>query len=129
MTKEKIEQVLNEANVHATIELVDSATTKGDWECRKWTVEFESEIGRASFKYYTGMAITSPDISGVIESLLMDAEYTDLNFDYWCSSIGYDPDSIANWKTYKGCKRNSRKLKRIFTSEQLEKLANIVAEG
>lgn len=47
------------------------------------------------------------------------------NFEDWASSFGYDTDSITAHKTYMACIEEDRQLRRLFTSEQLEKLEEI----
>lgn len=54
----------------------------------------------------------------------LDVLYDD-NFDDFCSSFGYDTDSITAEKTYRAVQEQDRALRRLFTMEQLEKLSEI----
>jgi hypothetical protein len=47
------------------------------------------------------------------------------NFKDFCDNFGYNTDSILADKTYQACLEQDRELKKLFTSEQLEKLSEI----
>jgi len=47
------------------------------------------------------------------------------SFEDFCSSYGYEVDSIKAFKTYKATLKQNEGLKKIFSSEQLEELNNI----
>lgn len=46
-------------------------------------------------------------------------------FEDFCASYGYDTDSIRALKTFEAVKEEDRQLRRLFTHEELEKLAEI----
>lgn len=46
-------------------------------------------------------------------------------FEEWCASYGYDEDSREAYATYKRCLELDAKLKKVFTSEELEALQYI----
>jgi hypothetical protein len=48
------------------------------------------------------------------------------NFTDWCSSYGYDTDSITAEKTYLACVDQDNHMRRLFTHEEIEALAEIV---
>jgi hypothetical protein len=54
----------------------------------------------------------------------MSPMYED-NFKDWCDSLGYDTDSIQAEKIYKACLEQDHNLRRLFTHEDLEQLAEI----
>ena len=54
----------------------------------------------------------------------LDVLYDD-SFEDFCSSFGYDTDSIAAEKIYKACLEQSNQLKILFNDKELEKLAEI----
>jgi len=43
----------------------------------------------------------------------------------FCSSFGYDNDSITALKTFEACKEQDRNLRKLFTREELERLTEI----
>jgi len=51
--------------------------------------------------------------------------YSPDTFENWCSNFGYDTDSITAAKIYIECQKQYDGLRKIFTSEQLEKLCEI----
>ncbi len=63
-----------------------------------------------------------PSKYDVIASL--DAMYND-TFEDWCLSYGYDDDSREAYQTYQACIELDAKLKKVFTSAQLEALQYI----
>lgn len=47
------------------------------------------------------------------------------SFDDFCSSFGYDTDSITALKTYEAVKEQDRQLRRLFTYDELQALSEI----
>ncbi len=47
------------------------------------------------------------------------------NFADWCSSLGYDDDSISAERIYKACVEQDRNMRRLFTHDELEALQEI----
>lgn len=47
------------------------------------------------------------------------------NFEYFCASYGYNTDSINALKTYEAVKEQDYQLKKLFSQEEMEKLAEI----
>ena len=47
------------------------------------------------------------------------------NFEDFCSSFGYEPDSITALKTFDACREQDRQLRRLFSMEELELLTEI----
>ena len=47
------------------------------------------------------------------------------NFEDFCSSFGYETDSIMALKTFEACKEQDRQLRRLFSMEEIELLTNI----
>lgn len=47
------------------------------------------------------------------------------NLKDFCDAFGYDEDSITALKTFEACKDQDRMLRKLFTSEELERLTEI----
>lgn len=54
----------------------------------------------------------------------LDVLYSD-TFEDFCAEFGYDVDSIKAEKTYRAMQEQDRALRRLFTTEHLEKLQEI----
>lgn len=70
----------------------------------------------------------APHIADLLYSLTLDAESVNQSFDDWCACFGYDSDSIKAEGTYRACQKNAKKLRRIFTHEQVNGLSEILSE-
>lgn len=51
--------------------------------------------------------------------------YVPNTFEDFCWEFGYDTDSISAMKTYLACQKQWAKIRKIFTEEQIEELAEI----
>lgn len=61
-----------------------------------------------------------PDVSDVLYALASDASAAESSFDDWCDDFGYDNDSRKALATYLACQETATKLRRMFTTAQLE---------
>lgn len=95
-------------------------TKKADKSVR----DMQAILGRSGFavqgQYATFAPI--PASAGVIWSLLLDSSAANNSFDEWCDDYGYDTDSRKALETYLACQQNGTKLRKVFTSSQLETL-------
>lgn len=62
---------------------------------------------------------TEYDILACLETYVPDT------FEDFCSEFGYDDDSISALKTYLACQKQWSNIRKIFTEEQIEELAEI----
>lgn len=70
----------------------------------------------------------APFSASVLHCLVADSSAIDTSFEYWCSEYGYDTDSISALKTYQTCCDNAKKLKNIFTKEQLTHIVELLQD-
>ncbi len=84
--------------------------------------------------YRQGTSITKAMVLEAIEKIIEPNAYDILaclsplsedTFDDFCSSMGYNTDSIQAEKTYRACIEQDRNLRKLFTLEQLEALQEI----
>ena len=70
----------------------------------------------------------TPTSASVLHSLVLDASALDQNFDDWADDLGYDSDSLNALNIYKACCDNGKKLRKIFTNEQIETLQELLQD-
>ena len=88
-----------------------------------YTVTLTYNAKRMIVNYYMGSALKESDltINAVMHSLLSD-EIRGMDFEDFCSDFGYDSDSIKAKKIYNACVKNTDKLYRVFTNDELESM-------
>lgn len=69
-----------------------------------------------------------PRAALVIKSLVSDAMGSDQSFSDWCSDYGYDDDRISHRGIYEACVKNTKRLRRIFSRDELETLSNMLQD-
>jgi hypothetical protein len=101
--------------------------TKEDYqdEWRKTANKYEARItynGKSmTVTYYTGRGWKrDPDLEDILGSLLLEASLCDYNLEDFARELGYDLKEAE--KIYKEIQKQAKKLKRIFTKEELEEL-------
>jgi hypothetical protein len=70
----------------------------------------------------------APTQASVLYCLLSDASCADQNFDDFCSELGYDADSMKDFKTYQACCEILFKMRKIFTSAQRHELSELLQD-
>lgn len=70
----------------------------------------------------------TPDAADVLSSLVLDASACNESFADWCGNYGFDSDSRKAFKIYEACQENGYKLRKIFSKQTLDKLAEILQE-
>lgn len=132
-------------------------TKRDNWECDAWKVRIKriKDVHYQEFDYFTGLGhreiirglrasglsgasfvkgqwqvtkTKSPDIAGVLHSLIMDSSACAQSFSNWCDDYGYDSDSIKARDTYDACQVNSDKLCKVFTRVQIEQLQEMLQD-
>ena len=97
----------------------------------KTTIEFDYFTGmghRAKSKYpvdswrYTAPKAVKPEVSGILNCILMDSDASSESFENWCCNYGYDTDSRKALNSYEACQINGDKLKRLIPHSTLELL-------
>lgn len=84
-----------------------------------WTCTIGYKGNKIEVPFYMGVGHygRQPQKEEVLDTLFMDAESTDLNFDEWCAELGYDDDSIRALEVYKACKRIAEDLDHLFGND------------
>jgi hypothetical protein len=70
----------------------------------------------------------APEAADVLHSLVLDAESANMSFYDWCSEYGLDEDSRNAEAAHYACCDTARKLREVFTREQIAALADAVRE-
>jgi hypothetical protein len=98
---------------------------KDEWKktANKYKVRISYNKKSMTLTFYTGRGwkrdLNLEDILGII---LLEASYYGYSFEDFAREIGYDPDSRKAEKIYKKIQKQTEKLNRIFTEEELEEL-------
>lgn len=69
-----------------------------------------------------------PFAAGVLYSLVLDISADDMSFSDWCGEYDYDNDSIKALTVYNACCDNAKRMRKIFTREQIEKLSELLQD-
>lgn len=64
----------------------------------------------------------APAAAGPLHSVILDSDALYMSFDEWCADYGFDIDSRKAEGTFNACRENARKLRRVFTKEQIATL-------
>ena len=109
------------------LSLIRAKHTREDYqdEWRKTANKYEAMITynekSMTVTYYTGRGWKrDPDLEDILGSLLADASYYDYSLKDFASVMGYDLKEAE--KIYKEIQKQTKKLNRIFTKEELEEL-------
>ena len=70
----------------------------------------------------------SPMAASVLYSLILDSTAKEQCFDDWCDDFGYNSDSIHYFNLYRECCANADKLRKVFTSKQINKLKKLLED-
>ncbi len=79
-------------------------------------------------KLSSGGYVVKPTQASVLYCLLSDADLGSESFDDFCDNLGYNSDSIADFKTYQACMATAKQLRKIFTSEQRQALQELLQD-
>lgn len=86
-----------------------------------------SKGGNSTWFYFWGSAAeyweggeSSP--GSMIGTWITDRQYGELDFEEFCSDLGYDTDSISAMRTWKACVRVMNKIDRMFSGRVFEAL-------
>lgn len=94
-----------------------AARSKG-WEGNKqnWrvTLHNDSEGQMMECDYFGGSAVEDISCEDVVDSLLLDARATDLDFEDWCGEFGCDTDSRKAYAIWESCKENGEQIKMLL---------------
>ena len=130
------------SNLSTTVDITPRGQTSRDgWECDEWGVTLRRDGKNEEYRtsYFTGlghrradqtgrMVAQPPELSGIMSSLLADAEAAGMSFRDWCDGLGYDFDSRKALATYDACVAIDTAMRRLFTSAELTEMRAIVTD-
>ena len=85
-------------------------------------VNFHSNPDYWSNKEMKYLVPVKPKNSDIMYSLLMDSEAGNYSFQDFCDNFEYSSDSVKAFGIYQECKKTSKNLRKVFTSEQLQQM-------
>jgi hypothetical protein len=77
-------------------------------------------------KLSNGDYVVKPTQASVLYCLLSDADLGSESFDDFCDNLGYNSDSIADFKTYQACMVTAKQIRKLFTGEQRQALRDML---
>jgi hypothetical protein len=103
---------------HRVVPKVDKA-----WIMR----DYKSSV---NLKYYLAKYAkpVTPEVCGIIYSLILDSEALHTSFADWCDNFGYDSDSIKAFNTYQACTDNAKKMRKVIDNPTLELLRDALQD-
>lgn len=101
---------------------VDANPHMDDRNMDHWKVELARDRARLTTYFSKGFGHNgkAPEVDEVLDCLASDASTIDnvMDFEAFCSDLGYDSDSRRAEKIYKACARGAKSLRR-FLGESL----------
>lgn len=79
-------------------------------------------------KLSNGDYVVKPTQASVLYCLFSDADLGSESFDDFCDNLGYNNDSISDFKIYQACMATEKQLRKIFTSEQRQALQELLQD-
>jgi hypothetical protein len=101
------------------------------------TVGIKAERGMYTAKAVRGLQgrtvnakqwVVNPSAAGILYSLLSDMSALDTCFDDWCDNLGMDNDSLSALNLYQACCENGKKIRALFSNEQIEQLQELLQD-
>ena len=113
-------------NIEIQSEYIGNAVWRpfGSHRSDKWEVWLYRGEAKISFDFYLGEGNNGrePELKEVIYALLSDSYAGSISFEDFCSEFGYDTDSRRAYTTWERCGVNARKLRVLFTPEEIADL-------
>lgn len=96
----------------------------------KWEASLYRGEAKIFVEFYLGEGHNGrePELKEVVYALLNDSYAGSLIFDDFCSEFGYDTDSRRAFATWEDCERHARKLRVLFSPEEIAELEVEFAE-
>lgn len=102
-----------------------------DWEHDAFNVTItntERDIRRC-FDWKQGIGVEKyPEISEVLWALTSDMQYADGTFEDFCADLGYNSDSIKDLRLFEHIQDNTKRLRELFTQEELDNIHDVLFE-
>lgn len=77
------------------------------------------------FNFWTSTYHNIPSEYDILACISSEATDNYRNFKEFCDNLGYNYDSIKDYKQYKSWRRHNRKLRRFFNDEEIKELSKI----
>lgn len=77
---------------------------------------------------YPNQWLILPTAASVLHSTSLDAQCASDTFEDFCSNLGYDEDSRKALEIYLACQEGGKKLRKIFTSAEIEQIQEILQD-
>ena len=136
--REKVEKFLEDRSIEFIVEYLGVFRNKDDcdWEHHKSIATFHRGDSRSnnpdiaiveSFDFHMGMGTNGePHAADVLHSLCLDIASAEISFEDWCADYGYDSDSRKAERIYNACNAEAKKVRRLFSDDEIFELNNIV---
>ena len=108
----------------ATVKLIDLGTgpslawdKRDEWQrnANGYRLQLQYQGRVYSFDFWQGVGCKeAPTAAGCLECLLLDSSASDEDFDGYCDSFGFDPDSRKAYSTWIACRRAGRNMQRLL---------------
>ena len=102
---------------------------RGNWEYASWQFTIKGQ----TFDYFTCLGHRdkpakpqTPPIAGLLYSLILDSSACNESFASWCDNFGYATDSRKALKIYEQCQEDFDKLRKVFTTAQIEHITGLL---
>lgn len=135
-----VQELLVRNHVVFAVQGGERTTKADDWACFKWKIAITrryldtTPASTVTFDFYCGLAYavrgrgTPPTPEVVFDSLLRESEAVNIPFGGWCQEWCYSTDSVRAHEVYRECCEIARKLRVIFSADELQQLKAIVAK-
>lgn len=109
---------------------------KDEWKkgTNKWQVKLVYFGKEFVTDFYMGSGLVDemgrpkkPTKEDILFAMIMD-DVSDLDFNNFCSELGYNNDSIKALKVYEACKRETKAYYDMFNSEEREVLRELLED-
>jgi hypothetical protein len=123
-------------NIDSVCKNIDSK-----WNHFVWTCELITSKGSIRLVFKTGLAHVikakssffndkpkPPTLEDVLYSLIADSRAAELSFGDWCDEYGYEEDSISAFYIYRECCETAKKLKTIYSRNEIEEIKEFLKD-
>ena len=91
-----------------------------------WEITLSKHNTSAQFNYYTSLSVSKmkdgsmfPCFKDVMQNLsLENSRALSIRFKTWCKKFGLDSNSSRSHKIYSDCRKNAKKLRKLFFDKQ-----------
>lgn len=132
---EKMDAYLAEIGVSFGAQLIGETVREGNWKADEFRITIRRDPDKEmATSYYMGtghrrnLRPVAPKAADVLQSLIMDAQAIYQSFENWSSEYGYDSDSRKALRTYDACCEIGRKMRKMFSRAEREKLTELTQD-